>query len=104
MKIDTIIAKLSIVKDIITRFSVIIFVIFLGLVFGFLTFNIANYSNREPSDDQIEERLSSLKTVNLNQQAVDKINELRDQNINIESLFNNGRANPFEYGSDEWGQ
>jgi len=96
MKIATLLEKLIVIKDFLARFTVIIFVFFVALVFAILTLNIANYSNREPSDDQIEERLSSLKTVNLNEQAIQKIQELESYSISIESLFNNGRANPFE--------
>ena len=61
-----------------------------------MTFNIARYSNAEPDEIQIEEKKVSLKTVKLNDRAVQKIKELEDKNINIESLFNNGRDNPFE--------
>lgn len=96
MKLDIIIAKLSIVKDFIARFAVIVFILFVALVFGFLTLNIANYANHEPTEEQIEERLSSLRRVSLDEEAVQKIQELQDQNINLESLFDNGRDNPFE--------
>lgn len=96
MKLDNITAKLTIVRDKVGRYAIIIFIICVALVFGFLTIKIANYSNDEPNDAQIEERLSTLKTVKLNDEAVQKIEELQDRNINLESLFNNGRANPFE--------
>jgi hypothetical protein len=96
MKLNNIAAKLTIVRDQVGRHTVIIFVICVGLVFGFLTLKIAGYSNDEPSDVQIEERLSTLQTVRLDDEAVQKIEELQDRNISLESLFNNGRNNPFE--------
>jgi predicted patatin/cPLA2 family phospholipase len=61
-----------------------------------MTLQISRYSNAEPTADQIEDKKNSLKQVVLNEEAVEKIQELEDQNINIEALFNNGRANPFE--------
>jgi hypothetical protein len=96
MKLNNITAKLTIAKDFASRYIVIIFVICVALIFGFLTLKIANYSNDEPTDDQIEERLGALQTVRLNDDAVQKIKELQDQNISLDSLFNNGRDNPFE--------
>jgi hypothetical protein len=96
MKLDNLTAKLTIVRDRVGRYVVIIFVICVALVFGFLTLKISSYSNNEPNDTQIEERLSTLQTVKLNDEAVQKIEELQDRNISLESLFNNGRDNPFE--------
>jgi hypothetical protein len=96
MKLNNITTKLPIIKDQVSRYAIIIFVICVAVVFGFLTIKIANYSNNEPNDAQIEERLSTLQTVKLNDEAVGKIEELQDRNINLESLFNNGRDNPFE--------
>jgi hypothetical protein len=96
MKINNILAKLTPFKNFILRYDVIIFIILVGLVFGFMTLKIANYSDKEPTSDQVDERKNSLRVVKLDDTAVQKIQQLEDQNINIESLFNNGRANPFE--------
>lgn len=96
MKQDKILASLQPIKNFIIRFKVILFIVCVGAAIGFMTIKIAYYSNSEPSEDQIAERKNSLRTVKLNEEAVAKIEELKDQNINLESLFNNGRANPFE--------
>ncbi|MEI6237132.1 MAG: hypothetical protein WCP03_00845 [Candidatus Saccharibacteria bacterium] len=96
MNIETIISKLQPVKIFIVRYAVIIFIIATAGIFGFMTLQISRYSNAEPTSDQIEEKKNSLKKVKLNDKAVEKIQELEDKNINIESLFNNGRDNPFE--------
>ncbi len=96
MKTSDIIARLVIIKDWVAHHAVIIFVVCVGLVFGFLTLRIASYSNEEPSDDQIEERLSTAQALRLNNEAIQKIQELQDRNISLESLFDNGRDNPFE--------
>lgn len=98
MKLDTkdLLAKLTTFKNFIARYAVIIFIVIVSLVFAFLVYRIASYSNQEPNDDQIEERLSSFSSVKLDDETVQKIEELQDRNISLESLFNNGRANPFE--------
>lgn len=96
MNTEKIINKLQPVKIFIVRYAVIIFIISAAAIFGFMTLQISRYSNAEPTSDQIEEKKNSLKQVKLNDEAVQKIQELEDKNINIESLFNNGRDNPFE--------
>jgi hypothetical protein len=96
MNINNILAKLAPLKNFIIKNSVIIFIVMVGAIFGFITLRIASYSNIEPSYDQVDERKSSLRAVKLDDSAVQKIELLEDRNISIESLFNNGRANPFE--------
>lgn len=98
MKLDVkdLLAKLITFKNFVVRYIVIISILLVALVFAFLTYRIASYSNQEPNDDQIEERLSTFRSVKLDDAAVQKIEELQDRNISLESLFNNGRANPFE--------
>lgn len=96
MNKENIIKQLQPVKSFIVRYAVIIFIIVVAGIFGFMSLQISIYSNSEPTSDQIDEKKSSLSQVRLNDEAAQKIQELEDKNINIESLFNNGRANPFE--------
>lgn len=84
------------IKTFVTRYAVIIFVFSVVSVFTFLTLQIANYANMEPTAAQQAERMSSLSSVKLDENSINKIRQLQDRNINIESLFDNGRANPFE--------
>ncbi len=94
--IKTISSKLSIIKDFIARYAVIIFVVTVVTIAGFLTLQIAQLSNIEPTEGQQDEKLASIKSVRLDAASIEKIKQLEDQNISVESLFNNGRANPFE--------
>lgn len=96
MNKENIIKKLQPIKLFVVRYAVIIFIIVAASIFGFMALQISLYSNAEPTTDQIDEKKSSLSQVRLNDEAAQKIQELEDKNINIESLFNNGRANPFE--------
>ena len=96
MKPDKILAKLLIVRDYLYKYKVVIFVIILVAIFGFMTLRIAHFSNLDPTGLQIENTQNSLTNIKLDSNAVKKINELQSQNINIESLFNNDRSNPFD--------
>ena len=96
MKLDSITHQLSPIKDFIVRYAVLIFVFSVVGIFAFMTLGIAQYANLEPSESQKEEKLSTLKTVKLDEKSIEKIQSLQDQNINIESLFDNGRDNPFQ--------
>ncbi len=84
------------IKNFVYRYSLILFILFVVVVLGFMTIRISYYSNLEPNEFQIEEKQTLLKPVKLDDNAVSKVNELQEKNITIESLFDNGRANPFQ--------
>jgi hypothetical protein len=89
-------SKFATIKDFIVRYALIIFIIGVVGILGFMTLTISHFSNLEPTDDQIDEKKSSLKAVRLDEKSIAKLVQLEDRGINIESLFNNGRTNPFE--------
>lgn len=96
MKIDSITTKFIPVRNFIARYAVVIFVVSIVAVFAFMTLSIAHYANLEPTQDQTDEQKNSLTKLKLDEKSISKIKELQDQNISIESLFDNGRANPFQ--------
>ena len=96
MKLDSLIIKLLPVKTFIVRYAVVIFVVSVVGIFIYMTLSIARYANLEPTSSQAEDRKASLTAVKLDEKSITKIKELQDQNISIESLFDNGRANPFQ--------
>lgn len=96
MNIDTYVAKLIPVKEFIARYAVILFIIGVVAIFSFMTLGIAHFSDRKPTIVEETEKRMSVKVVKLDEKSINKIKELQDQNISIESLFDNGRENPFE--------
>lgn len=91
-----ILVKLTPIKNYFVRYSVLIFMLFVVGILSFMTLRIAHFSNLDPSEQQIDEKKTSLKIIKLDDAAVSKLKELQDKNISIESLFDNGRENPFE--------
>lgn len=89
-------SKLVPIKNIFVRYSVLIFILFTVGILSFMTLRIAHYANLEPNEQQIDDKKATLKIVKLDDAAVSKLKELQDKNISIESLFDNGRENPFE--------
>lgn len=96
MNIKTYTAKLIPVKQFIVRYAVLLFIVAVVAIFSFMTLGIAHFSDRAPTQLQIDEKKLSVKVVKLDEASINKIKELQNQNISIESLFDNGRANPFE--------
>jgi hypothetical protein len=80
---------------IVTHIRLIAFIVLVG-VFSFMLIKIYWLASAEPTSDQVDEKISSLRITKLDEDAVSIIQSLQDRNISIESLFDNGRTNPFE--------
>jgi len=77
------------------------YAIFIGILIAlgiimFLLWQIIYLSNLQPSSTDVTNKLNELQTPKLDQDAVDKILQLEEQNIDIQTLFNEARQNPFQ--------
>jgi hypothetical protein len=96
MNLDIITNKLEAVKDYIVQHIIVISIIVTVSLFGFMVVRIYLLSTAEPTTAQVDDKLNSYKVVRLDPQIVALFRGLEDQNISIESLFDNGRTNPFQ--------
>ena len=65
--------------------------------YGFLVFRINNYVSHEPDDEVVSERLDNLRRPKIDQSTIDKIQQLQETNVQVKSLFDQARDNPFQY-------
>ena len=72
----------------------IMFVLVLG-TYSFLVLDINRLTSAEPSDDAIQEKLKTVQVPKLDSQTLKKIKDLQDQNVEVKSLFDQARQNPF---------
>jgi hypothetical protein len=77
------------------RSASFIFILVVLCVYGFLIFKISTLLQAEPSEDAISEQ-STVKRLKIDQNSINKIKELEDQNVGVQSLFESARDNPFQ--------
>jgi cell division protein FtsN len=97
MKIDSksITSQISKFIDFLKRYKLEEFIIIVCLIFGFLIMKISVYSTQEPSQSSLDEKIKTVKLPKVDEEAVRNIQKLEDQNIEVQSLFNEARNNPF---------
>jgi hypothetical protein len=78
-----------------TNYKLFIFAMFLLLLFGFLVFRINTLNNQAPSDEEVSAKLERVSSSYLDQSIVDKIEQLQDNSVEVKSLFDEARNNPF---------
>lgn len=95
LKIKALIAKAQPIFEFCKRYSVFILVIITLIIVSFFVFRINQYSNVEPSDTNISEKLKTVQRPKIDKAILDKIDRLQGQNIQVQSLFDKARNNPF---------
>ncbi len=79
----------------IQSYSSFIFIIAILLIYSFLVLRISQLSQAEPDTATTAEQ-QTIKRLRIDQNSISKIEELEDQNIGVQSLFESARDNPFE--------
>ena len=77
------------------KYAVFIFVIVVLLIYSYLVFYIGGLSSQEPDEAAIAERLKTVQRPKIDEDALTKIQQLEDQNIQVQTLFQQARDNPF---------
>lgn len=77
------------------KYLVFIFVITVLLVYGYLVFHINTLASQQPEEDAVTERLKTVQRPKIDEDALNKIEQLEDQNIQVQTLFQQARDNPF---------
>lgn len=81
--------------DYLKRYRGFIFIMLLLLAYGFIVFRINTLTTTEPDEAAILEKLQSVQRPKLDQSAVQKLEELEDQNVDVQTIFQQARDNPF---------
>ena len=77
------------------RYEVMIFIIIFVGLYSFLVMRINTLTQSEPTITDLTSEEKTIQRLKVDQEAVDKILELEEHNIEVKSLFEQARDNPF---------
>ena len=77
------------------RFSVLLFVVFVALLYGFVLLRINTLSNEQPSPDSVDTQVQAARVPHIDAPVVEQLTKLHDNSVNVQALFNEARSNPF---------
>ncbi len=75
-------------------YKAILFFIFIAAMYGFIVYRISVLSSIAPDTSAVT--VSSTKAPHIDPAVVQKINELQDNSVNVQTLFDQARQNPFQ--------
>ncbi len=87
---------LSEMKTFLIRYKVVLFIVCNLTLFGFLVWKIGELNSITPDQAGVEETLNKNGNLKIDQDAVKKIEQLKDQNVQVQALFKTARDNPFQ--------
>ena len=70
------------------------FFILVAIVFGMLLLRITAYANIQPDSSDVNSEVAQL-TPHIDQKAASQLQSLEDNSVNVQTLFNQARNNPF---------
>lgn len=70
-------------------------IVFLIAIYGFLSWRIVTLLQAEPDDSQVSSQLQTIGVPKVDPDVVSKINQLEDNSVSVQTLFDQARQNPF---------
>jgi hypothetical protein len=77
-------------------YKLFIFILAVLAAYTFLVLQIGKASRAEPSQAAITEQMNTVQRLKIDQNSVNKIEQLEDQNVGVQALFKDARDNPFQ--------
>jgi len=90
--VDNLLVRLQAAK----RYSFVIFIVVVGLLYGFLLLRISTLSSAQPTQDAIDKQVKSSQLPHIDQSVVDQLESLQNNNAGVKTIFNDARSNPFQ--------
>ena len=78
----------------VSRYRVVLFIVFVASIYGFITYQIFVLSNVSPSASDVDSEVTSL-TPHIDLTVVRQLESLKDNSVNVQTLFDEARENPF---------
>lgn len=76
------------------RYSFLFFLLFLAAIYGFVLYRINTLAAAEPSDSATSQAIS--KTPRIDEKVVVQLENLKDNSVSVQTLFDEARSNPFQ--------
>jgi hypothetical protein len=77
-------------------YSFVVFLVFVGLIYGFLLFRVNTLRSVEPSPDAVTSQVKASSVPRIDPDVVKQLESLKDNSVSVKALFDEARSNPFQ--------
>jgi hypothetical protein len=96
MNNDSIKSQLEIIKTTFLRLKLYVFLSLVLIIYIFVGWKAVVSLNANPNLSAINKQSNNLSYPKIDPATLDKINQLQDNSVSVQSLFNQARQNPFQ--------
>lgn len=89
-------AKLNGLGKRLRPYSLLVFLLFVALLYGFVLLRISNLSNLQPPEEAVNSQVKAAALPHIDQSVVNQLQSLQNNSVNVQALFNQARNNPFQ--------
>lgn len=93
---DAILQKLQYLFETAQKYSMTIFLTLIAVVYGFVFYQINSLNSRQPSQTQIDKYVRASHSPHVDKTVIKQLESLKDNSVNVQTLFDNSRDNPFQ--------
>jgi hypothetical protein len=80
----------------VSRYAIILFFLLLVAIYGFVLLKINSLSSAQPSTSAVSSQAQTVAIPQINPTVVKQIQNLQDNSVSVQTLFNQARTNPFQ--------
>jgi hypothetical protein len=77
-------------------YTTVLIVVLFASVYALVILRINSLSNAEVDQNAVTSQVKSSPSLRIDPQAVQQLQSLKDNSVNVQTLFENQRTNPFE--------
>lgn len=77
------------------QYSAVIFCVFIGLIYIFVIYRVQVLNSSEPSAADVASQSKTAQVPHIDPRVLSQLQQLQDNSVNVQSLFNQARNNPF---------
>ena len=87
--------QVSEVVQLLNKNKLYIFILFVALTYGYIYIKMKSADSASPDIAQVQAIANPLAGTKINAQVVQQIQSLQNNSVNVQTLFQNARNNPF---------
>lgn len=83
-------------RHFVSRYAVILFLLLLVAVYGFVLYRVGSLSSGQLNDADVTSQVKATAVPHIDPMALQQIQNLQDNSVSVQTLFNEARSNPFQ--------
>lgn len=92
---DSLTTSLNRLLAVAQRHALFLGIVGFGILYGYIIMQISTITTREPEQTKISEQLKAVPRPKVDKEVAKTIEGLESQNVNVQTIFNDARENPF---------